>query len=309
MDLIQPVLNELLNDPEVANNVQNVMDDIKMFIKNNDFYSKNSNSIIIREITEADYPILEDFIYHSIFTPPGVELPLREIIFEPEIFIYIDGFGSKNGDFGVVAETDGKIVGAAWTRIIPGFGHIDNETPELAISILPDYRGQGIGAKLMELLFDILYERGYKQTSLAVQQANDAVKFYLRLWYEVIDRNEEEFIMVKHLYDKNATLDDIADESGGYVDYCPDPNEKFGFDKAGFEAYCRLKGKDALDMTVREQNIFIFERKRSKLELENLPDTNISYDYRRLSRLSEEKGIQPVDLTLRELQQFYNRGK
>ena len=155
----------------------------------------------IREITPPDYPFLEEFLYHAIFIPPGSEAPPREIINEPDVFIYIDGFGSKPGDCGVVTEADGKIMGAAWTRIIPAYGHIDDDTPELAISVLPEYRSRGIGAALMARLFVLLRERGYAQISLAVQKKNGAVRFYQRLGYEVVRENDAEFIMIKRLED------------------------------------------------------------------------------------------------------------
>lgn len=83
--------------------------------------------MIIREITPANYPILEEFLYNAVFIPEGEKMPPREIIFEPEIHVYIKGFGVES-DCGVVAEQDGVIIGAAWTRIIPAYGHIDNET-------------------------------------------------------------------------------------------------------------------------------------------------------------------------------------
>ena len=153
----------------------------------------------IRKITVSEYPLLEDFLHGAIFLSPGEEIPPREIIFEAEIYCYIDGFGSKQGDCGVIAEENGKIIGAAWTRIIPAYGHIDDKTPELAISVLPEYRGQGIGTALMTRLFELLRERGYKRTSLAVQQKNAAAGFYKKLGYEIINKNDEEFIMVKNL--------------------------------------------------------------------------------------------------------------
>jgi GNAT superfamily N-acetyltransferase len=155
--------------------------------------------VIIRELTEADYPILADFLYHAIFVPPGEEPPPRDIINNPDVFIYIKDFDSQEGDCGMVAVQDGKIVGAAWTRIIPAYGHIDEKTPELATSVLPEYRGRGIGTKLMERLVELLRERGYRRTSLAVQQKNAAVRFYHRLGYVTIRENEEEFIMIKEL--------------------------------------------------------------------------------------------------------------
>jgi len=152
----------------------------------------------IKELIKSDYWILEEFIYWAIFTPPGVALPKRNVILDPAISIYINDFG-KVSDCGVFAEIDGKPVGAAWVRIIPAFGHIDDSTPELAISVLPEYRSQGIGTQLMEKLFELLLQRGYKQTSLAVQKENPALKFYQRLGYEIVGEKTEEYVMVKLL--------------------------------------------------------------------------------------------------------------
>ena len=161
------------------------------------------SSLKIRQILREEYPLLEDFLYHAIYLPPNVEALPREIIFDPQIYIYIKDFGGKD-DCGVVAELDGQIIGAAWTRIIPAYGHIDNTTPELAISVLPKWRAQGVGSKVMNSLFEILRERGYWQTSLSVQKDNPAVRFYERLGYEITEEridhaNHEDFLMIKHL--------------------------------------------------------------------------------------------------------------
>ena len=157
------------------------------------------NNLKIRPIANNEYPVLEDFIYHAIFLPAGIAPLPREIIFAPEIFVYIKDFGKKD-DCCVVAEQNNQIIGAAWTRIIHAYGHIDDQTPELAISVLPNWRGQGIGNKLMHSLFDLLRERGYLQTSLAVQKENPAVRFYLRLGYTVLEEKMEEYLMVKELW-------------------------------------------------------------------------------------------------------------
>lgn len=160
-------------------------------------------AVNIREITPAEYPLLEDFLYNAVFLPPGTKPPPREIIFEPEIIIYIKDFGGKD-DCGLVAEEDGKIIGAAWTRIIPAYGHIDNDTPELAISVLPEYRGQGVGTMLLTRLFELLGKRGYKRTSLSVQKDNPALRLYLRLGYEISGEKldhagHKDYLMVKEL--------------------------------------------------------------------------------------------------------------
>jgi len=158
-----------------------------------------TNKTVVREISSAEYHLLEDFLYHALFLPPGIDPLPREVIYQPEIFIYIDGFGNKPGDCCMIAEADGKIAGAAWTRIIPAYGHIDDDTPELAIAVLPEYRGQGIGTALLTRLFELLRGRGYKRTSLSVQKANPAARLYGRVGYEILRENEEDWIMVKPL--------------------------------------------------------------------------------------------------------------
>jgi len=166
--------------------------------------------ITTREIKKEEYPLLEDFFYNAIYMPEGEKYPPKEIIFKPEIYVYIKDFGLVT-DCGVVAERDGVIIGAAWTRIIPAYGHIDNDTPELAISVLSEYRGQGVGTLLMNSLFGLLRERGYKRTSLSVQQNNPAVRFYKRLGYKTTDEKldhagHEDYIMVKELYEVKPFL-------------------------------------------------------------------------------------------------------
>jgi len=160
----------------------------------------------VRAMLSADYECLPEFLYQAIYIPKGGELPPREIINDPNINIYIKGFGKQLGDLGVVAmcQASGQIIGAAWTRIIPAYGHIDLETPELAISILPPFRNCGIGTKLMNKLFGGLRENGYKQTSLSVQKDNPAVRFYQRLGYTVTGERldhagHEDYLMIKDL--------------------------------------------------------------------------------------------------------------
>ena len=94
---------------------------------------------------------------------------------------------------------DKKVVGAVWVRIMNDYGHIDNDTPSFAISLYKDYRGFGIGTNLMKEMLRILKGRGYKQASLAVQKANYAVKMYQKTGFEIVDENEEEYIMLCRL--------------------------------------------------------------------------------------------------------------
>jgi ribosomal protein S18 acetylase RimI-like enzyme len=139
----------------------------------------------IREIRPAEYHLLEDFCYQLIFVPPGRDAPPRDVIFEPSVHVYIKDFG-KADDFCLVAEQDGLVVGAAWSRILAepgreGFGYVDDKTPELAIAVLPEYRGKGIGTALLATLIDGLARRGYESLSLSVQKENPAAGLYRQL--------------------------------------------------------------------------------------------------------------------------------
>ena len=95
----------------------------------------------IRNISEEEYGLLENFLYEAIFVPEGMAAPPRSIINQPELQVYITDFGKKDDDIGLVAEVDKKVVGAVWVRIMDDYGHIDNDTPSFAISLYEDYRG------------------------------------------------------------------------------------------------------------------------------------------------------------------------
>ena len=153
---------------------------------------------IIREIKEEEYPILSDFLYEAIFIPESMEKPPKAIIEQSELQVYIADF-VKEDDWCLVAEVKGKIVGAVWGRIMNDYGHIDDETPSLAISLYGEYRHLGIGTALMKAILHLLKEKGYKQTSLSVQKENYAVNMYQKIGFKVVSETEEEYIMVCEL--------------------------------------------------------------------------------------------------------------
>ncbi|NLK03940.1 MAG: GNAT family N-acetyltransferase [Clostridiales bacterium] len=154
---------------------------------------------IIRKLRQEEVKALDTFLYEAIFIPEGVEAPPMEIINQPELQVYVDGFGTKNGDICFVAESDGVIVGAVWVRIMDDYGHVDDETPSFAISLSKEYRGKGIGTELMKQMLTELKDGKYKKASLAVHKQNYAVKMYKKVGFEIVDENEEEYIMVCQL--------------------------------------------------------------------------------------------------------------
>jgi ribosomal protein S18 acetylase RimI-like enzyme len=153
----------------------------------------------IREIQKQEYPLLDNFLYEAIFVPEGIEPPPKTIITSPELQVYVAHFGESKDDWGFVAEVDDKIVGAVWVRIMDDYGHIDDKTPSLAISLYQEYRGFGIGTAMMKEILTLLKSHGYNQVSLSVQKANYAAKMYLKIGFEIVWENEEEYIMTFHL--------------------------------------------------------------------------------------------------------------
>jgi ribosomal protein S18 acetylase RimI-like enzyme len=163
--------------------------------------------MIIREIHTDELPLLETFLYEVIFVPEGVAPLPFDTIFIPAIYVYIKDFGSRKDDYCLVAEMDGgQVVGAIWVRILAGtdgeprgFGNLDAETPEFAISVLKKFRNQGIGTRLMHDMLNCLQDKGYSQASLSVQKENYAARMYLKLGFETVSENKEDFIMVRRL--------------------------------------------------------------------------------------------------------------
>ena len=79
------------------------------------------------------------------------------------------------------------------------YGHIDDTTPSLAISLYKEYRGCGIGTDMMRKMLLLLKSNEYDKVSLSVQKENYALQIYLNVGFEIIDENEDEYIMVCYL--------------------------------------------------------------------------------------------------------------
>ena len=149
----------------------------------------------IRPIRQAELPLLKDFLYEAIFIPEGTPAPPREIVDDESLQVYIRDFGNLPDDRCLVAESDGKVVGAIWSRIMNDYGHIADDVPSLAISLYKDYRNKGIGTELLGQMLNLLKVDGYRSVSLSVQKANYAMNMYQKAGFQVISDDAEEAIM------------------------------------------------------------------------------------------------------------------
>ena len=155
--------------------------------------------MVIRKLRDDETELLKDFLYEAIFIPDGVKPPDRSIVEQPELSLYYEDFGNGPADNCLVAEVDGKVIGAVWTRIMNDYGHVDDETPSFAISLYKEYRRKGIGTAMMHRMLELLKSQGWQNASLAVQKANYAVRMYEAVGFETVDENDEEYIMVCEL--------------------------------------------------------------------------------------------------------------
>lgn len=154
---------------------------------------------IIREIKEEEIKLLDRFLYLAIYVHKGEVPPPFGIIYKPELQVYVKNLGKEDDDHILIAEADDKIVGAVWVRIMDDYGHIDDETPSLIISVEKEYRGKGIGRSLLSSMLSLLSKYGYKAVSLSCQKENYAVSLYKSLGFEIIKDIDEEYIMRKSL--------------------------------------------------------------------------------------------------------------
>ena len=103
----------------------------------------------------------------------------------------------------MIALDDGFPVGAAWFRVFkgaePGYGFVDESTPELAIAVVPSKRGHGIGDELLQALIEKAEAGGYDRLSLSVEPGNPARKLYERHGFAVVDEGDEAWTMVAEL--------------------------------------------------------------------------------------------------------------
>ena len=151
-------------------------------------------TVVLRRGGTQDVRFLRDMLVHAYYWRARVPGSL--------VSRYVRGWG-RPGDMAVIALEGGFPVGAAWFRVFPGaepgYGFVDEETPELAIAVVPSKRGHGIGDELLNALLERAQAAGYRQISLSVEPGNPARKLYERHGFEVTAQGEDAWTMVASL--------------------------------------------------------------------------------------------------------------
>ena len=159
--------------------------------------SAEPSQIVVRRGGAQDVRFLRDMLHHAYYwkerAPDAGPGPVA---------LYVKAWG-RVGDTALIALDRGFPVGAAWYRLFdrerPGFGFVDERTPELAIAVVPSKRGHGIGDELLQELIAKARDAGYGQLSLSVEPGNPARKLYERHGFSVADEGAEAWTMVASL--------------------------------------------------------------------------------------------------------------
>jgi ribosomal protein S18 acetylase RimI-like enzyme len=158
---------------------------------------------VIRPLTEGDERFLWQMLYHAIYVPEGQPLPEPDVVHRPELARYVRDWGQADDRGFIAIDAKGKeAIGAAWLRLLrgdnKGFGYVDDATPELSVALVPEYRGQGLGTRLLGKLLQAASQH-YAAVSLSVAADNPALRWYQRLGFDVVSTSGTSLTMKKTL--------------------------------------------------------------------------------------------------------------
>jgi ribosomal protein S18 acetylase RimI-like enzyme len=157
----------------------------------------------IRPAVPEDHEFLKTMLFEAArWNPDWPREPIEQVLAEPMLLRYHEGWG-RPGDGGVVATLDGVPVGAAWYRTFtadePGYGFVDEKTPELSLAVAPLHRRKGIGEALLRSCMVQAREEGYQALSLSVAVHNRSRMLYQRAGFEKVGEHGDSWTMLANL--------------------------------------------------------------------------------------------------------------
>jgi ribosomal protein S18 acetylase RimI-like enzyme len=157
--------------------------------------------VTIRELAEDDLPFLREMLVAALLWR-GEDLSPEFVLTHPEGRLYHEDWG-RPGDVGLVAEEGGRRIGAVWCRLFAedshGDGYVDEETPELAIAVVADARGAGVGRALMQAMHERSRRDGVRRIAISVNADNPAKRLYSSLGYVDLRENDPQERMILEL--------------------------------------------------------------------------------------------------------------
>ena len=144
----------------------------------------------VRPIIQTDIPFLWDMLYHAARMSEDGATSSEAAKHDPHLKKYVNEWG-RHGDQGFIACDAGESnLGAAWLRLLTEdmshYGYYNDETPELAIAVLPNITGKGIGTALLTALIEKV-KTEIPAIVLTVRADNPARQLYEKFGFVVID--------------------------------------------------------------------------------------------------------------------------
>jgi GNAT superfamily N-acetyltransferase len=154
-----------------------------------------------RPATANDARFLTLMVREAAYWRPDRAAPALDVVLADHAIAHYVEAWPRPGDGGVVAVDDeGTPIGAAWWRTFtagdPGYGYVDERTPELSIAVDAVWRGRGVGRSLLVALHDAARAAGVARLSLSVERDNPARRLYERLGYVEVGGSDGAATMV-----------------------------------------------------------------------------------------------------------------
>lgn len=171
----------------------------------------------LRPAVRDDEPFLWSMLFEAAHAAEDGMTHPDELRAVPELARYVEGWGRPD-DLGVVALAGppgkvggpaGKVAdpaggdagprgeaaaGAAWARLLtrdmPGYGYVDDDTPEVAIAVAPGGRAGGTGGLLLRALVAAARPR-FPGLCLSVRSGNPARRLYERAGFRLVPGSVE----------------------------------------------------------------------------------------------------------------------
>ena len=115
---------------------------------------------------------------------------IGEFSFTPEQEIeWIERFAQSPNSVFLIAQVDGQIVGTCGCQ--GGNRRVDHHVARLGIAVHRDFRGRGIGSKLMQAALDWAQSTLVRRVELSVFARNEgAIRLYQRFGFEIEGRHK-----------------------------------------------------------------------------------------------------------------------
>jgi GNAT superfamily N-acetyltransferase len=148
-------------------------------------------NVITRPLVKGDEPFLWQMLYYAARMQEDGATSPEPAKTNPDLNKYVEAWGLPT-DMGLLAlhPEHHQPIGAAWLRLLIGekktISYIDDQTPELAIALLPDYTGLGIGTQLLTRLIAEA-RHVYPAIVLSVRTNNPARYLYERVGFRTTE--------------------------------------------------------------------------------------------------------------------------